>query len=127
MDHAKKIVVQVKENALLARIAASFLREHKMAIVIGRTIYLHRTEAKELRNNVAWWRHELMHVWQFESIGTLTFLWKYTIESLHKGYWDNCYEVEARAAEQNEEIEKMFILKSFIGRGHENSTHERLY
>lgn len=47
-------------------------------------------------------RHELAHVRQWEA-NKLTFFARYVRQHLRHGYEDNPYEVEARAAEYNEE------------------------
>jgi hypothetical protein len=91
----------IKENSLLARIAAFKLGSHKMAMVIGRTIHLYNTSKEEFLENKTWFRHELKHVEQYARHGTLPFLFLYLWESIKKGYHHNKYEVEAREAENN--------------------------
>ena len=44
-------------------------------------------------------RHERKHLAQIERDGRLQFSIKYTWWTLRHGYWNNPYEVEARAAE----------------------------
>ena len=44
-------------------------------------------------------RHERCHLEQIERDGRLLFALKYSWWTIHHGYWNNPYEVEARAAE----------------------------
>ena len=44
-------------------------------------------------------RHELCHLEQIRREGRLRFSVRYTWELLRHGYWNNKYEIEARAAE----------------------------
>ena len=112
MDHAEKIMFRIREDALLARLAAYFLKGKKVAIVIGDSIYLHGANEKELLESTSWLRHELQHIQQFKKEGTFLFLIKYSWESLCKGYWNNKYEIEARAAAQVSGYEKKFKVVS---------------
>jgi len=96
----------IKENSLLARIAARKLKQDKMAMVLGKTILLHDTTAQEFINNRKWIRHELAHVQQFRRHGYVLFLIKYLFESIKTGYYNNKYEKEARAAEEDESLDK---------------------
>ncbi|RQO32376.1 DUF4157 domain-containing protein [Taibaiella sp. KBW10] len=91
--------IKIKENALLARLAAYNLKSSTMAITVGRTIYLHNATKKDLLSSERWLRHELKHVEQFLRYGFFWFLLLYTIESIRKGYYHNKFELEARAAE----------------------------
>jgi hypothetical protein len=95
----------IKENSLLARMAARKLRQDKMAMVLGKTILLHDTTAQEFINNRKWIRHELAHVQQFNKHGYFLFLVKYLLESIKTGYYNNKYEKEARAAEEDESLD----------------------
>lgn len=45
-------------------------------------------------------RHELCHVKQYQDHGFFPFLFKYLLESISKGYTNNKFEIEARAAEE---------------------------
>jgi hypothetical protein len=91
--------IRIKENALIARLAAKKLKVDSVAIVIGKTIYLHKVSSTEFRQNIKWFRHEMMHVKQFQQYGFLRFVFLYLIESLKKGYEKNKFEIEARNAE----------------------------
>lgn len=91
-----------KENALIARLAAWKLRSRQAAIVIGKTIYLHNTSREEFINNKSWLAHEMEHIRQYRRYGLIPFILNYVIESAKKGYYNNKYEVEARAAERND-------------------------
>lgn len=97
-----KIVQQpsIKENSWIARVAAWKLGCSNVAIVIGRTIYLHNTSQQEFLANRRWVLHELKHLEQFKRYGMLKFLFFYLLESIRHGYTNNRFEIEARAAEQ---------------------------
>jgi len=96
----------IKENSLLARIAARKLKQDKMAMVMGKTILLHDTTRQEFINNRKWIRHELAHVKQFKKYGYLLFLVLYLVESIKNGYYNNKYEKEARLAEEDESLDQ---------------------
>ena len=58
--------IRIKENSLLARVAAHNLKADKMALVLGCTIYLHNTSREEFLRNTKWVKHEVAHVKQFQ-------------------------------------------------------------
>jgi hypothetical protein len=89
----------IKENSFIARIAAWKLGAESVAIVLGKTIYLHNTSTVEFLQNEQWVRHELCHIRQFREHGFVPFIFKYLLESLKHGYYNNKFEMEARAAE----------------------------
>ncbi|MDN3658281.1 DUF4157 domain-containing protein [Ferruginibacter paludis] len=89
----------IKENSWLAKIAAKKLRSSAVAMVIGNKIHLHNTTAGEFLQDRRWVKHELCHIRQYKQHGTTGFIVKYLWESLKKGYYNNRFEVEARAAE----------------------------
>lgn len=89
----------IKENSLLARIAAFKLGTKRVAMVIGNTIHLYNTTKEEFLNDKRWLKHELCHIRQFKQHGFFIFIIKYVWESIKKGYYNNKYEAEARAAE----------------------------
>lgn len=89
----------IKENSLLARIAAFKLGTKRVAMVIGNTIHLYNTTKEEFLNDKRWLKHELCHIRQFKQHGFFIFIIKYIWESIKKGYYNNKYEAEARAAE----------------------------
>lgn len=97
MEH--KPYYTIREKSWIARIAAWKLNATCVAIVLGHTIHLHNATKDELLRNKAWLTHELCHVRQFEEHGFFLFLFKYLIESVRHGYYNNRFEVEARAAE----------------------------
>ena len=90
----------IKENSFFAKIAAKKLGADAVAMVIGKTIYLHGTTKAYFIADERWLKHELCHIKQYEENGTIIFLIKYLWESLRKGYYNNKYEVEARQAEE---------------------------
>ena len=92
---------RVRHASWLARVAAWKLRVPAVALTLGRTIHLHNAREADLLSNPAWLRHELCHVEQFQRYGLPRFLFLYLWESLRRGYVQNRFEVEARAAETN--------------------------
>lgn len=91
--------IRIKENSWLAKIAAAKLRSSSVAIVMGNTIHLYNTPQKDFLQNQAWLKHELCHVRQFNQHGFLPFIIKYLWQSVKKGYYNNPFEVQARASE----------------------------
>jgi hypothetical protein len=91
---------RIKENSLLARIAAWKLNSRQAAIVFGKTIHLCRTSKKEFLNDKQWLRHELKHIEQFQRYGFIRFIFLYLWEWIKNGYTNNRFEVEARASEK---------------------------
>ena len=89
----------IKENSWLARIAAFKLGTKKVAMVIGSTIHLYHATKEEFLNDQRWLKHELCHIRQFKQHGFFMFIIKYVWESIKKGYYNNRFEAEARAAE----------------------------
>jgi hypothetical protein len=89
----------IKENSWIAKFAAIKLQSQQAAIVIGKTIHLYNTSAKQFLLNEKWLKHELCHVKQFKQYGYVSFIAKYLWESIKNGYYNNKYEVEAREAE----------------------------
>lgn len=90
----------IKENSWLAKIAAKKLRSSSVAMVLGKTIHLHNTSKETFLQNKKWLQHELCHIQQFKQHGYAGFIVKYLWESVKKGYNNNKYEAEARAAEE---------------------------
>jgi len=90
---------RIKENSLIAKIAAAKLKSGSVAIVIGSTIHLHRVSEKDFLKNEKWVKHEMCHIQQFKKFGFLKFILKYLKESARVGYYNNRFEVEARKAE----------------------------
>lgn len=107
-----KLSYHIKERSWVARIAAWKLNSGKVAIVIGTTIHLHNTHRKEFLEDKRWLLHELKHIEQFRRHGVLPFLFLYLWESIRHGYTNNKYEIEARAAEKNEQIFDCMELKN---------------
>jgi hypothetical protein len=93
--------VYIREKSWMARLAAKRLGTRRIAIVIGRTIYLYRVSREEFLANNHWVRHELEHIEQFRQYGWVRFSWLYVAESLKTGYYNNKYEKEARASERD--------------------------
>ncbi len=95
-----KITFVVKENSWLAGIAAWKLNSNAVAMVLGKTIHLHNISKADFLKNKRLLRHELCHVKQYQQHGFIWFLVQYLSESIHKGYFNNKFEVEARKAEE---------------------------
>ena len=94
--------IGIKENALVARLAAYILHEERVAIVIGKTIYLWNTSTQDFLKNKKWLHHELVHIQQFKQHGFIKFLFLYLLESLKNGYYNNKFEIEAREKENDD-------------------------
>lgn len=95
----KDNLFKVKENSFFARLAAAKLGVDNVAITLGSTIHLYNTSKERFRSDHRWVRHELKHIEQFRKYGFFRFIFLYSIESLRKGYYQNRFEQEARAAE----------------------------
>jgi hypothetical protein len=93
--------VKIKENSLLAKVAAKKLHAPKVAMVIGKTIHLHNSSKEEFLNNQRWVRHEVAHIKQYKKLGVLRFIFLYMLETFNKGYENNSFEVEARQRERD--------------------------
>jgi hypothetical protein len=89
----------IKEKSWLAKVAALKLGSQSVAMVIGKTIYLHNVSRQDFLQNKRWLKHELCHIRQYQQYGLLGFLYRYLLETIKKGYYNNRFEVEARAAE----------------------------
>lgn len=89
----------IKENSWIAMLAAKKLQSENVAIVIGKTIYLHHVSKHDFLQDKKWVRHEMCHIAQFKKYGFLNFIFKYLAESRRNGYHNNKYEIEARNAE----------------------------
>ncbi len=93
--------VTIKENSLIARIAAYKLRCNSLAMVIGETIHLHNSTKQDFLSNEPWVRHEVAHIKQYSQLGFIRFIALYLIESVKRGYKKNRFEVEARQKEND--------------------------
>lgn len=94
--------MKIKENSIIAKLAAKKLKSKTMAITIGRTIHLYKTSKEDFLADKKWVRHELQHIRQFQRYGFLRFLFMYSWESLRHGYYHNKWEIEARQAEERD-------------------------
>lgn len=108
--------VQIKENSWLAKLAAKQLKFHRIAIVLGRTIYLYNVSLETFLSSKRWVTHELMHVEQFKREGWLKFAWEYVIDYFRVGYYDNKFEIEARNAETDESLLHKYDLSLYLKR-----------
>lgn len=91
--------IRLKENSLLAKIAAWKMSAKQLALVLGKTIHLHNITITEFIENPRLVRHELKHVEQYQRMGVPVFLWIYLWYSIRYGYYNNPLEKEARQAE----------------------------
>ena len=76
------------------------MNSSSIAIVIGKTIYLHNVSRKEFLENERWVKHELEHIRQYRRYGLIPFIIRYLMESAKNGYSKNKYELQAREAEK---------------------------
>jgi len=97
----KMIKVKIRENSWLAKIAARQLKSYSVAMVIGKTIYLHNATKADFLKDKRWVRHEVAHVKQYKQLGIIRFLAFYLLESFNKGYENNRFEVDARQKERD--------------------------
>ena len=100
----KNMLVNIKENSLVARLAAAKMRAEKVAIVFGNTIHLYNTDRAEFLADKEWLCHELKHVMQYKEHGFAGFIVKYLAEWMKNGYYNNRFEKEARENENNGEL-----------------------
>lgn len=91
--------IWIREETLVARLAARKLNAKSVAVVIGHTIHLWNVRRADFLQSPSWVLHEVEHVRQFRRYGFLRFTFLYLWESLRKGYHNNRFEAEARAAE----------------------------
>lgn len=96
--------VAIKENSLIAKVAAYRLGAKRLAIVLNKNIYLYNTDKQSFVKNKPWLRHELKHVEQYRKYGTIKFIILYTYESIKHGYYNNKFEKEAREAESDDSL-----------------------
>ncbi|MEP6926835.1 MAG: DUF4157 domain-containing protein [Ginsengibacter sp.] len=94
------MIVNIKENSWIAKLAAKKLKTKNVAIVIGSTIHLYNVTKEQFIKDEKWVRHEVCHLKQFKKHGHLLFVLKYLWESMRHGYHKNKYEEEARKAEE---------------------------
>ena len=104
------VTISIKENSHLARLAAWKLNARSVAIVFGSTIHLWKVDKETFLQNRRWLAHEIEHIRQYQRLGFLGFLWQYIMESIRNGYQNNCFEVEARKAEDQAIPEDFLIL-----------------
>lgn len=108
---SRKIRVRIRQNALLAKLACKCIRQKDVALTLFKTIYLSHSSADKFLANHRWVAHELAHVRQFMTFGKIRFLWMYLLESLRKGYYQNKWEAQARAQEENPDILQDFYFE----------------
>lgn len=94
------MMLNIKENSWVAKLAAKKLKTKNVAIVIGSTIHLYNVTKLQFLQDKKWVKHEVCHLKQFQKHGYFTFILKYLWESMRHGYHQNKYEEEARRAEE---------------------------
>jgi hypothetical protein len=102
----EKITCRIKEHSWLARRAARKMNSPRLAMVVGRTIYLHGVNRQTFLADIGWLRHEVCHVRQYRAYGLWRFLWLYLLECWRHGYYRNRFEVAAREAEADTDMLK---------------------
>jgi hypothetical protein len=102
------IKVRIREYSWIARLAAKKLGFSYIAMGTGKTIHLYNVSRSDFLKRKRWVIHELKHVDQFRQYGWLRFLWLYLKEYMQKGYYNNCFEKEARLAEADESLLKKY-------------------
>jgi hypothetical protein len=103
----------IRQNSWLARLVAKRLGFLRVAVVIGRNIYLHNATVQEFMKNKRWLLHELKHVEQYE-IGLLRFFKEYFREYRKNGYDNNRFEIEARQAEEDTKLLEKYDLSLYM-------------
>lgn len=98
------VKVKIKENSMLARLAAAGMKADQLAIVFGNTIHLHNTGRAAFLSDPNWVCHELKHVQQYRQYGFAGFLTRYLYDWIRHGYYNNKFEKEARVAEGKREL-----------------------
>ena len=93
------MLVKIKENSWQARLAAKYLKTDNVALVLGRTIHLWGVDRDYFLSDVAWVKHELVHIAQFKKYGWVRMTGFYLLETIRKGYYKNKFEIEAREGE----------------------------
>lgn len=94
------MMLNIKENSWVAKLAAKKLKTKNVAIVIGSTIHLYNVTKHHFLQDKKWVKHEACHLKQFHKHGYFAFILKYLWESMRHGYHQNKYEAEARRAEE---------------------------
>jgi hypothetical protein len=92
---------KIVENSFLARIARFFFGSKQIAMVLGNSIHLSGVKKQIFISDRKWLIHELVHIEQYRENGFLKFLLLYSLESIRHGYYENRFEIEARAAEEH--------------------------
>lgn len=92
--------VLLVENSWVAKVAARFMGCQSIAIVFGSTIHVCGVSRHQFLRQHAWVRHELCHVRQYQQLGMGVFICQYVWQWMLRGYHNNKFEIEARAAEQ---------------------------
>ncbi len=101
---AAPLRVKIRPHSKIAALAARVMKAKNIAIVFRNTIYLHNCAKEDFLQDKRWLRHEVAHVYQYRRLGFFPFLASYLAECIRKGYYNNKFEVEARASEQDEGI-----------------------
>ena len=95
------MIISIRENSFLARLAARKLRASQVAMVLGKTIHLYGCSRHDFLCDRSWVCHELKHIQQFQQYGKIRFVVLYLLETIRHGYYNNKFEKEAREAAGN--------------------------
>lgn len=104
------ISVYFKTDSIVARLAAKILHTDNCAIVFRRTIHLYNITKPEIIQNRQLLCHELTHVMQWKKYGIIRFPILYLWYSFKYGYYQNPFEVEARAKENDFSVLNKVVL-----------------
>ena len=96
--------VHIKQNSIIAKLAARTLKAEQMAITINNKIYLYNCSKENFLKNKKWVCHEIAHVMQYKRMSTFNFIMAYLIQCLVTGYTKNKFEKEAREKEYDESL-----------------------
>lgn len=94
----------------MAALAARRMRSRQLAMVIGHTIHLYGVSRQHFLLDTGWVRHEICHIRQYRELGLIPFLWQYLWECWRVGYYENRFEVAARAAEADTAILQGIVI-----------------
>lgn len=89
-----------KYNSWIGKLVGKFNSSDNFAITIGQTTY-YSSDEQYVKTRPNWQRHEDCHKRQWAKYGRIRFAVLYLYYSARYGYWNNPFEVEARAAEIN--------------------------
>lgn len=93
--------VAIKQNSWIAKLATKKMNATAVALVIGKTIHIYGVSKTNFKADSHWVRHELQHIIQYKKHGIVVFLWLYFYYCFKVGYYNNPFEIDARAHEND--------------------------